>query len=54
MRPNPVLLSESVKDASSEHGNMIGASEVDKKEEADKMAIVIEADAVVHPWTVVV
>jgi len=33
---------------------MVGASQVDKKEEADKMAIVVEADAVVHPRTVVV
>lgn len=53
-RPNPVMFSESVKDAASEHSDMICAGQVDKKEEADKMAVVIEANAVVHPWTVVV
>jgi hypothetical protein len=48
------MLSGSVKDASSEHGDMIGAGQVDKKEEADKVTVVVEANAVVHPWTVVI
>jgi hypothetical protein len=33
---------------------MIGAGYVNKEKEADEVAIVVEADTVVHPRTVVV
>ena len=33
---------------------MIGAGQVNKEEEADKVTVVVEANAVVHPWTVVI
>jgi hypothetical protein len=45
---------DSVRNAESDHDEMIGASQVDKKEEADKVAIVVEANAVVDPWTVMI
>jgi hypothetical protein len=33
---------------------MIGAGYVDEEQEADKVGIVVESDAVVHPRTVMV
>ena len=46
--------SDSVRDAERDHDEMIGASQVDEKEEADKVAVIVEANAVVHPRTVVI
>jgi hypothetical protein len=33
---------------------MIGAGHVDEKEEADKVAVVVEANTVVHPWAMMI
>jgi len=33
---------------------MIGAGYVNEEQEADEVRVVVEPDAVVHPWTVMV
>ena len=50
----PVVFSETIKHATSNHGYMIDARYVHKEKEADKVAVVVEADAIIHPWTVMV
>ena len=52
--PYPIVLSHGIKDATSEHSDMIGTRYVDEEQEADKVRIVVESDAVVHPRTVMV
>lgn len=52
--PHPVVFSEIIKDATSDHGNVIGARYVNKEKKTDEVTIVVEADTVVHPWAVVV
>ena len=49
-----VVSPKSIKDTTSNHGDVVGASKVDKEEEADEVPVVVESDAVVHPRTVVV
>ena len=51
---NPVMVSDSVRYAKRDHDEMICASQVDEKEEADKVAVIVEANAVVHPGTVMI
>ena len=48
------MFSDSIKDATSKHGDMIGAGYVNEEQEADEVRVVVEPDAVVHPWTVMV
>jgi hypothetical protein len=50
----PVVPSDGIKDATSEHGDMVGARHVDEEQEADEVRIVVKSDAVVHPWTMMV
>jgi len=52
--PHPVVLSDGIKDATGDHDEMVGTRYVNKEKEADEVAVIIEADTVVHPWTVVV
>jgi hypothetical protein len=52
--PYPVVLSNGIKDATSEHGGMVCTRHVDEKQEADEVRIVVESDAVVHPRTMMV
>ena len=48
------MVSDGVRYPESDHDEVIGASQVDEKEEADKVAVIVEANAVVHPRTVMI
>lgn len=48
------MVSDGVRYPESDHDEVIGASQVDEKEEADKVAVIVEANAVVHPGTVMI
>jgi hypothetical protein len=49
--PHPKV---SPKGTTGKHDKVIGAGKVDKEEEADEVPVVVEADTVIHPWTVMV
>jgi hypothetical protein len=51
---HPVVSPKGIKDTTSKHGDVVGAGNVDKEEEADEVPVVVEPDTVVHPWTVMV
>jgi hypothetical protein len=51
---HPVVLSDGIKDATSDHGDMVGTRQVNEEKEADEVTVIVEANTVVHPWTVVV
>jgi len=50
----PVIRTHGSESSCSHHSKMIGASNVDKEEEANEMAIIVVTNAIVHPRAMVV